>query len=257
DPKPEQDRRMQSPSTSTQPGALVTIRPPGSVAPVAAPVSVIPPPTVPSPTPVVEVSDVMDPLSHLSHIFEKIRKQVIEWGEDANWKIDVFLLPNEDGTTPSGAPVPPQSMSGPPLRPYGVSSIPPSGSAKGPRLDMGSPRRPGQGTQDIEMGQGTRSPRFILQPPPNDLPITGEIIPSSLQEKDIGNMSESEAKRMEREAEARLDVERQNIERDAFILHKKWKDASFLLKEKELEVRYMCMFTSFRCYTGRFFHGTE
>lgn len=37
----------------------------------------------------------------------------------------------------------------------------------------------------------------MLQPPPNDLPnSTGESIPPSLHTKDIGNMTEAEAKKM-------------------------------------------------------------
>ncbi|KAG0052504.1 hypothetical protein BGZ83_002489 [Gryganskiella cystojenkinii] len=52
-----------------------------------------------------EPADRLDPLSHLGSIFDKIRKQVIEWGEDANWKIDVFLLPNEEAVSTNGGAV--------------------------------------------------------------------------------------------------------------------------------------------------------
>jgi hypothetical protein len=94
-----------------------------------------------TPAPVVEVSDMMDPLSHLYHIFEKIKKQVIEWGEDANWKIDVFLLPNEEG--PPSSSMPGQHSSG--GGPHPIS-----------RMDSMDGRRPVQSMQDIEMGHGRR-----------------------------------------------------------------------------------------------------
>jgi len=86
----------------------------------------------------------LDPLSHLTHIFDKIRKQVIEWGEDANWKIDVFLLPNEDGVPAPGTATPhdPQLLSQGPATPV----RPPA-----PRIDLtGSPRRYPGGVQEME-----------------------------------------------------------------------------------------------------------
>ncbi|KAI8360141.1 hypothetical protein B0O80DRAFT_195483 [Mortierella sp. GBAus27b] len=90
------------------------------------------------------------------------------------------------------------------------------------------------------MGHGTKSPRFILQPPPSDLPHSiGETIPTSLVAKDIANMTEAEAKRMERDSEARLDVERRSMELDAMVLRRRWKEASDMLLEKDREVYNM------------------
>ncbi|KAF9353133.1 hypothetical protein BGX26_009087 [Mortierella sp. AD094] len=231
--------------------------------------------TAPPPAPIVEISDSLDPLSHLSHIFEKIRKQVIEWGEDANWKIDVFLLPNEDGTPASGAstsaPAP-----GTPSAPIGALTrdTTPPGSTSSRIEPPGSPQRY---VIEIDSDIGTNSPGFALQPPPSDLPSSaGEGIPLSLKEQDVAKMSEPEAKQMlalairqirgqqeslsqamqdlesmqrvsaekarqeimeygERDAEARLDVEKRIMERDAAILSRKWKDAEHILMEKERE----------------------
>ncbi|KAF9402087.1 hypothetical protein BGX21_011265 [Mortierella sp. AD011] len=226
--------------------------------------------------PIVEISDSLDPLSHLSHIFEKIRKQVIEWGEDANWKIDVFLLPNEDGTTASGAATSAPAPAAPsaPVRTLTRDATPPRSLPS--RIEPpGSPRRY---VIDLDSDIGTNSPRLALQPPPHDLPSSaGEGIPSSLKEQDVEKMSEPEAKQMltlairqirgqqeslsqamldlesmqrvsaekarqeimkyrrERDAEARLDVEKRIMERDAAILSRKWKDAEHILMEKERE----------------------
>ncbi|KAF9173921.1 Protein phosphatase 2C 1 [Mortierella sp. AD010] len=228
--------------------------------------------------PIVEISDSLDPLSHLSHIFEKIRKQVIEWGEDANWKIDVFLLPNEDGTTASGAATSAPAPAAPsaPVRTLTRDATPPRSLPS--RIEPpGSPRRY---VIDLDSDIGTNSPRLALQPPPHDLPSSaGEGIPSSLKEQDVEKMSEPEAKQMltlairqirgqqeslsqamldlesmqrvsaekarqeimkyrrERDAEARLDVEKRIMERDAAILSRKWKDAEHILMEKEREIR--------------------
>ncbi|KAF9196483.1 hypothetical protein BGZ50_000103 [Haplosporangium sp. Z 11] len=236
-------------------------------APSAAP-SVIPAtgPGVPIPrpqelAPVVEVSDSLDPLSHLTHIFEKIRKQVIEWGEDANWKIDVFLLPNEDGT----ASTPGLAMGSDTQL---LSPAPPPASA--PRIDLtDSPRRQVKEIKDVDKGHATKALGFELQPPPNDLPFFTKEKILSLKETDISSLSESEAKRMlslatrqlheqreftsrvmhdldslqrisarrERDAEARLDAERRLIERDNVILSRKWEETSRLLKERDREIQ--------------------
>ncbi|KAF9153243.1 hypothetical protein BG015_003803 [Linnemannia schmuckeri] len=136
----------------------------------------------------------LDPLSHLTHIFDKIRKQVIEWGEDANWKIDVFLLPNEDGApTPGLPPHDPQLLSQGPATPARVP-VPPS------RIDLtGSPPRFSGGAQDMDVGRpsGPGSRGFALQPPPTDLPLSKSLgVSGSLNEQDIKRMSEAEAKRM-------------------------------------------------------------
>ncbi|KAF8933795.1 hypothetical protein BGZ47_010696 [Haplosporangium gracile] len=209
----------------------------------------------------------LDPLSHLTHIFDKIRKQVIEWGEDANWKIDVFLLPNEDGApTPGLPPHDPQLLSQGPATPARVP-VPPS------RIDLtGSPPRFSGGVQDMDVGRpsGPGSRGFALQPPPTDLPLSKSLsVSGSLNEQDIKRMSEAEAKRMlalatrqireqqeslaqaildlesmqrlsakrEREAEARLEVEKQIMERDAFILSKKLRETSLTLAEKDREIK--------------------
>ncbi|KAH7047207.1 hypothetical protein BKA57DRAFT_465327 [Linnemannia elongata] len=209
----------------------------------------------------------LDPLSHLTHIFDKIRKQVIEWGEDANWKIDVFLLPNEDGApTPGLPPHDPQLLSQGPATPARVP-------VPTPRIDLtGSPPRFPGGAQDMDIGRplGPGSRGFALQPPPTDLPLSKSLgVPGSLSEQEIKRMSESEAKRMlalatrqireqqeslaqaildlesmqrlsskrEREAEARLEVEKQIMERDAFILSKKLRETSLTLAEKDREIK--------------------
>ncbi|KAF9189993.1 hypothetical protein BGZ51_009055 [Haplosporangium sp. Z 767] len=190
--RPEQDGKMHAPPISPAP-ALESTPIPVS-APSAAP-SVIPAtgPGVPIPrpqelAPVVEVSDSLDPLSHLTHIFEKIRKQVIEWGEDANWKIDVFLLPNEDGT----ASTPGLAMGSDTQL---LSPAPPPASA--PRIDLtDSPRRQVKEIKDVDKGHATKALGFELQPPPNDLPFFTKEKILSLKETDISSLSESEAKRM-------------------------------------------------------------
>ncbi|KAF9088596.1 hypothetical protein BGX29_000205 [Mortierella sp. GBA35] len=223
-------------------------------------------PAIPSSTPLAspttDPSQTLDPLSHLTHIFDKIRKQVIEWGEDANWKIDVFLLPNEDGGPTPGQTTPhdPQLLSQGPATP-----------ARAPRIDLtDSPRRYPNGPQDLEVERSSGARGFALQPPPTDLPLSKSVgIPGSLSEQEISRMSETEAKRMlslatrqireqqeslsqaildleamqrhsakrEREAEARLEVEKQIMERDAFILSKKLRETSITLMEKDREIR--------------------
>ncbi|KAG0285972.1 hypothetical protein BGZ96_009865 [Linnemannia gamsii] len=214
-----------------------------------------------------ESAESLDPLSHLTHIFDKIRKQVIEWGEDANWKIDVFLLPNEDGApTPGLPPHDPQLLSQGPATPARVPAPP-------PRIDLtGSPPRFPSGAQDMDVGRssGPGSRGFALQPPPTDLPLSKSLgVPGSLNEQEIKRMSEADAKRMlslatrqireqqeslsqaildlesmqrlsakrEREAEARLEVEKQIMERDAFILSKKLRETSLTLAEKDREIK--------------------
>ncbi|KAG9061404.1 hypothetical protein KI688_007390 [Linnemannia hyalina] len=223
-------------------------------------------------TPIAESAEAMDsaesldPLSHLTHIFDKIRKQVIEWGEDANWKIDVFLLPNEDGVPTPGLPHDPQLLSQGPATPA-RAPVPT------PRIDLtGSPPRFPGGAQDMDVGRalGPGSRGFALQPPPTDLPLSKSLgVPGSLNEQEIGRMNENEAKRMlalatrqireqqeslaqaildlesmqrlsakrEREAEARLEVEKQIMERDAFILSKKLRETSLTLAEKDREIK--------------------
>ncbi|KAG0279267.1 hypothetical protein BGZ95_001797 [Linnemannia exigua] len=214
-----------------------------------------------------ESAESLDPLSHLTHIFDKIRKQVIEWGEDANWKIDVFLLPNEDGApTPGLPPHDPQLLSQGPATPARAT-------VATPRIDLtGSPPRFPSGTKDIDVGRssGSGSRGFALQPPPNDLPLSkGLGVPGSLSEHEIKHMSEAEAKRMlslatrqiqvqqeslsqavsdlesmqrlsakrEREAEARLEVEQQLMKRDAIVLSKKLRETSITLMEKDREIK--------------------
>ncbi|KAF9920353.1 hypothetical protein FBU30_009839 [Linnemannia zychae] len=224
-------------------------------------------------TPIEEIAETtesgesLDPLSHLTHIFDKIRKQVIEWGEDANWKIDVFLLPNEDGApTPGLPPHDPQLLSQGPATPV----RPPAAI---PRIDLtGSPPRFPGGPHDIDMvhssAPGSRG--FALQPPPSDLSLSkGLGLPESLTEHDIKRMNEAEAKQMlslairqireqqeslsqatldlesmqrlsakrEREAEARLEVEKQIMERDAFVLSRKLRETSITLMEKDREIK--------------------
>ncbi|KAF9115800.1 hypothetical protein BGX27_006412 [Mortierella sp. AM989] len=229
--------------------------------PPSTPASATTTPTAAPAAPIVEISDSLDPLSHLSHIFEKIRKQVIEWGEDANWKIDVFLLPNEDGTTTTAG--------------ASTQDTTPPGSALSSALMAPSsrivlPGSPQRQVIDLDSDIGTVSPRFALQPPPIDLPsFAGEGIPPTLKEQDVEEMSEKEAKQMlslainqvrglqeslsqviqdsesmqratakkELDLEARMDVEKRIMERDAAILSKKWKDAAHTLREKEREIR--------------------
>ncbi|KAG0351274.1 hypothetical protein BGZ54_003340 [Gamsiella multidivaricata] len=227
------------------------------------PVAMLPQSRESSPVPVVDMPEPMDPLSHLSEIFEKIKKQVIEWGEDANWKIDVFLLPNEDGSIPDGdAP----AQAGP----LGRSSQDVAPVAP-PRMGLTDiPRPPGRDIQDVEMRHAPSLSRFELQPPPNDLPMSmDEPMVASLREQDIANMSESEARQMlslavrqlreqqmalshaiqdvesmqrvaakkEMDYEARLEAEKRNMGRENMVLSKKWKDASYLLLEKDRELR--------------------
>ncbi|KAF9901081.1 hypothetical protein EC991_006546 [Linnemannia zychae] len=214
-----------------------------------------------------ESSESLDPLSHLTHIFDKIRKQVIEWGEDANWKIDVFLLPNEDSApTPGLPPHDPQLLSQGPATPARAA-------VATPRIDLtGSPPRFPSGVKDVDMGRpsGSESRGFALQPPPTDLPLSKTLgVPGSLSEQEINHLSEAEAKRLlslatrqirdqqdslsqaildlesmqrlsakrEREAEARLEVEKQIMERDAFVLSKKLRETSITLMEKDREIK--------------------
>lgn len=162
-------------------------------------------------------------------------------------------------------------MHGPPLGPMHHGPQSSGGGHSSSRADLSeSPRRHVHGSQDVEMGHGTKSPRFILQPPPSDLPHSiGETIPTSLVAKDIANMTEAEAKRMlgvavrqirdqqvemghvmhdletlkrvsaqrERDSEARLDVERRSMELDAMVLRRRWKEASDMLLEKDREMK--------------------
>ncbi|KAF8983758.1 hypothetical protein BGZ46_009634 [Entomortierella lignicola] len=272
-PTPTPTTTALTPATAPAPAPapLSTPAPTTALLPIPTPAPAIAPESIPAP--IVEISDSLDPLSHLSHIFEKIRKQVIEWGEDANWKIDVFLLPNEDGTIASGtapsapAPTPVSTTLNPPIG-TSTSEITPAGSSSTSTALVLSSRTELSGSPqviEIDSDVGSGSPRFALQPPPNDLPSsTGEGIPASLKEQDVASMSETEAKQMltlairqirgqleslsqatqdlesmqrERDAEARLDVEKRIMERDAAILSKKWKDAEHVLREKEREIR--------------------
>lgn len=84
-----------------------------------------------------DVEDALDPLSHLSSIFDKIRKQVIEWGEDANWKIDVFLLPNEDQANGQSTPISTPKL--PPSQPSNQPPLPHHPQA--PLVDHGNRQR--------------------------------------------------------------------------------------------------------------------
>lgn len=84
-----------------------------------------------------DVEDALDPLSHLSSIFDKIRKQVIEWGEDANWKIDVFLLPNEDQANGQSTPISTPKL--PPSQPPNQPPLPHHPQA--PLVDHGNRQR--------------------------------------------------------------------------------------------------------------------
>ncbi|KAF9118321.1 hypothetical protein BGW39_001289 [Mortierella sp. 14UC] len=193
--------------------------------------------------------------------------QVIEWGEDANWKIDVFLLPNEDGApTPGLPPHDPQLLSQGPATPARTA-------VATPRIDLtGSPPRFPGGAKDMDVGRpsGSGSRGFALQPPPTDSPLSmSSGVPGSLGEQEIKHLSEAEAKRMlslatrqireqqeslsqaildlesmqrlsakrEREAEARLEVEKQIMERDAFVLSKKLRETSITLMEKDREIK--------------------
>ncbi|KAF9985093.1 hypothetical protein BGZ75_003357 [Mortierella antarctica] len=207
---------------------------------------------VAAPEAVAETSETVDPLSHLSHIFDKIRRQVVEWGEDANWKIDVFLLPTEDGAPAPGLPIP-NSPIPPPLV----------------KADLApSPRRSFMDNKEPNMDHGRGFSGFALQPPPIDLPLPiAESVPPALRDSDIQSMSEAEAKRLlslacrqireqqeslaqlsrdldalrrmsakrERDAESRLEVERRIMERDAMVLSRKWKETSLSLIEKDRE----------------------
>ncbi|KAF9959730.1 hypothetical protein BGZ70_008767 [Mortierella alpina] len=223
--------------------------PPEAAKPPAEPVA--------APEAVAETSETVDPLSHLSHIFDKIRRQVVEWGEDANWKIDVFLLPTEDGAPAPGLPIP-------------NSPIPPPSV----KADLApSPRRSFMDNKEPNMDHaatGRGFSGFALQPPPIDLPLSiAERVPPALRDSDIQSMSESETKRLlslacrqireqqeslaqlsrdldalrrmsakrERDAESRLEVERRIMERDAMVLSRKWKETSLSLIEKDREIR--------------------
>ncbi|KAG0256366.1 hypothetical protein BG011_004596 [Mortierella polycephala] len=265
--RPEQDGTMHAAPISPAPAPALESTPIPVSAPSASP-SVAPATDAGIPAsspqelgPVVEVSDSLDPLSHLTHIFEKIRKQVIEWGEDANWKIDVFLLPNEDGS----ASTPGLAMGSDTQI---LSPVPPPAAA--PRIDLtDSPRRQVKEIKDVDKSHATKALGFELQPPPNDLQLITKEKVLSLKEADISNLSESETKRMlslavrqlheqreftsrvmhdldslqrmsarrERDVEARLDAERRLIERDNVILSRKWDETSRLLKERDREIQ--------------------
>ncbi|KAG0332215.1 hypothetical protein BG004_001336, partial [Podila humilis] len=225
-----------------------------------------------------DVEDAMDPLSHLSSIFDKIRKQVIEWGEDANWKIDVFLLPNEDqanGSTPDATPTiqPSQPSQVPPPRDAQLSI--PERAGRATRMSPTSfhLREPSPPPMDLENNcQNSDQNIEPAQPPPstsaNMLPATvDERRLLNLQEADIADLGEAQAKRAlssaihsirvqrdllfqymqdldsmqrlsakrERDAEARLEVEKQIMERNALVLSKKWQDATVTLMYKDRE----------------------
>ncbi|GJJ77881.1 hypothetical protein EMPS_10240 [Entomortierella parvispora] len=151
-------------------------------APAPAPLSSLPPVVIPTETPVdasysqvVEIEDdpvsgPMDPLSHLSTIFDKIRRQVIEWGEDANWKIDVFLLPNDEPGSASGeAPTPPAPLFPPaahhtPAHPHARSNAPPHHYSPSPQPPHGSYPPP---------STSRHGPPPHYGPPPHPPPFSG------------------------------------------------------------------------------------
>ncbi|KAI1304439.1 hypothetical protein EDD11_005100 [Mortierella claussenii] len=162
----------------------------------------MPPPRAPSPPPSVEMPESLDPLSHLSHIFEKIRKQVIEWGEDANWKIDVFLLPNEENSLNSTGPAP------------------------GPSTPSAA--------MDTIAHDATPTGRMGLTLAVRQVREQQELLSRTIQ--DLDSIQRVSAKK-ERDAEARLDVERRIMERDALVLSQKWKDAVYNAMEKDREMR--------------------
>ncbi|KAF9215109.1 hypothetical protein BGZ59_002266 [Podila verticillata] len=216
-----------------------------------------------------DVEDALDPLSHLSSIFDKIRKQVIEWGEDANWKIDVFLLPNEDQANGQSTPV-----STPKLPPSLPPSQPPPHHPQTPLVDHANRQRipgpyPGREiSPPPAMDRGAR--RYPLAAPPPHMPPSSldERRLLNLQEADIVSMTMMQAKRAlssavhhiraqkdllyqymqdldamqrlsakrERDAEARLEVEKQIMERNAAVLSKKWQEAAVNLKDKDREM---------------------
>ncbi|KAF9425234.1 hypothetical protein BGZ94_007722 [Podila epigama] len=162
-----------------------------------------------------DVEDAQDPLSHLTSIFDKIRQQVIEWGETANWKIDVFLLPNDDQSNehgdssstpissanpqpPSSLPPskaqPPPSKSQPPApQPQSQSqsqSLHPSGNTTADRMEFSGQRSIHEtGSKDQASDRGSWG---LLQPPPLH-PDERRIM--NMQEHDVMNMSESQAKK--------------------------------------------------------------
>ncbi|CAO3569771.1 unnamed protein product [Mortierella alpina] len=242
-----------TPTTTSTP---VLVNMPAPVKAPPSPPEAAKPPAEPvaAPEAVAETSETVDPLSHLSHIFDKIRRQVVEWGEDANWKIDVFLLPTEDGAPAPGLPIP-------------NSPIPPPSI----KADLApSPRRSFVDNKEPNADHGRGFSGFALQPPPIDLPLSiAERVPPALRDSDIQSMSESETKRMlslacrqireqqeslaqlsrdldalrrmsakrERDAESRLEVERRIMERDAMVLSRKWKETSLSLIEKDREIR--------------------
>ncbi|KAF9948475.1 hypothetical protein BGZ72_009633 [Mortierella alpina] len=240
-----------TPTTASTP---ILVNVPATVKAPSSPPEPAKPPVEPvaAPEAVAETSETVDPLSHLSHIFDKIRRQVVEWGEDANWKIDVFLLPTEDGAPAPGLPIPNSPVPPPSVK---TDLVP---SARRSFMDNKEP--------NIEHGRGFSG--FALQPPPVDLPLSiAERVPPTLRDPDIQGMSEPEAKRLlslacrqireqqeslaqlsrdldalrrmsakrERDAESRLEVERRIMERDAMVLSRKWKETSLSLIEKDRE----------------------
>ncbi|KAF9291057.1 hypothetical protein BGZ74_000413 [Mortierella antarctica] len=214
-----------------------------------------------------DVEDALDPLSHLSSIFDKIRKQVIEWGEDANWKIDVFLLPNEDQANGQSTPISTPKL--PPSQPPNQPPLPHHPQA--PLVDHGNRQRiPGpyparELSPPPAMDRGAR--RYPAPPPHMPPSSLDERRLLNLQEADIVSMTMMQAKRAlssavhhvraqkdllyqymqdldamqrmsakrERDAEARLEVEKQIMERNAAVLSKKWQEAAMNDVQAQLE----------------------
>ncbi|KAG0337082.1 hypothetical protein BG000_005853 [Podila horticola] len=214
-----------------------------------------------------DVEDALDPLSHLSSIFDKIRKQVIEWGEDANWKIDVFLLPNEDQANGQSTPISTPKL--PPSQPPNQPPLPHHPQA--PLVDHGNRQRiPGpypvrELSPPPAMDRGAR--RYPVPPPHMPPSSLDERRLLNLQEPDIVSMTMMQAKRAlssavhhvraqkdllyqymqdldamqrlsakrERDAEARLEVEKQIMERNAAVLSKKWQEAAMNDVQAQLE----------------------
>ncbi|KAG9321401.1 hypothetical protein KVV02_007237 [Mortierella alpina] len=246
-----------TPTTASTP--ILANMPATAKAPPSPPEAAKPPgEPVAAPEAVAETSETVDPLSHLSHIFDKIRRQVVEWGEDANWKIDVFLLPTEDGAPPPGLPIP-NSPIPPPLVKADLAPSPRRSfmDSKEPNMDHGNMFGP---VSAFTMEKRCHLLMAIFVP---------ESVPPALRDSDIQSMNEVEAKRLlslacrqireqqeslaqlsrdldalrrmsakrERDAESRLEVERRIMERDAMVLSRKWKETSLSLIEKDREIR--------------------
>ncbi|KAG0032421.1 hypothetical protein BGZ82_006552 [Podila clonocystis] len=216
-----------------------------------------------------DVEDALDPLSHLSSIFDKIRKQVIEWGEDANWKIDVFLLPNEDQANGQSTPIltpklPPSQPPNQPLLPH---------HPQAPLVDHSNRQRipgPYPGREMSPPPAMDRGARRYPVPPPHMPPSSlDERRLLNLQEADIVSMTMLQAKRAlssavhhiraqkdllyqymqdldamqrlsakrERDAEARLEVEKQIMERNAAMndVQAQLETGKRLIKERNAE----------------------